>query len=143
MELITTYICKISDTGFHDNMFGGTILALIDESACAYAEQICDTPRMVTVKIDELIFKNPVKAGSIIKIYGTVKDFGTSSITLYIESRKHNVYTGLQEVVVTTNIKFVRIDEDGKSIPISERVKVRYADRMEKFGRGLLNPGEK
>ena len=52
MELITTYICKLSDTGVHDNIFGGTILGLIDQSAGAYAAQICDTPRMVTVKID-------------------------------------------------------------------------------------------
>ena len=84
MELITTYICKLSDTGVHDNIFGGTILGLIDQSAGAYAAQICDTPRMVTVKIDELIFKNPVKAGAIIKIYAKVLEFGNTSITLYL-----------------------------------------------------------
>jgi acyl-CoA thioesterase YciA len=97
----------------------------------------------VTIKIDELIFKNPVKVGNIIKIYATVKDFGNSSITLYIEVRKHNVYTGNQEVVVSTNIKFVRIDEEGYPIPISERVKSRYNERMEKYGKGLLNPDER
>jgi acyl-CoA thioesterase YciA len=143
MELVTTYICKTSDNGVHDNIFGGTILGLIDQSAGAYAAQICDTPRMVTIKIDELIFKNPVKVGNIIKIYATVKDFGNSSITLYIEVRKHNVYTGNQEVVVSTNIKFVRIDEEGYPIPISERVKSRYNERMEKYGKGLLNPDER
>jgi len=143
MELVTTYICKTSDNGVHDNIFGGTILGLIDQSAGAYAAQICDTPRMVTIKIDELLFKNPVKVGNIIKFYATVKDFGKSSITLYMEVRKHNVYTGVQEVVVSTNIKFVRIDEEGSAIPISERVKLRYYDRMEKYGKGLLNPGEK
>ena len=50
MELITTYICKASDIGVHSNMFGGTMLALIDQSSGAYASQICDTPRMVTIK---------------------------------------------------------------------------------------------
>jgi len=143
MELVTTYICKTSDNGVHDNIFGGTILGLIDQSAGAYAAQICDTPRMVTIKIDELLFKNPVKVGNIIKFYATVKDFENTSITLYMEVRKHNVYTGVQEVVVSTNIKFVRIDEEGSAIPISERVKLRYYDRMEKYGKGLLNPGEK
>ena len=143
MELVTIYICKTSDNGVHDNIFGGTILGLIDQSAGAYAAQICDTPRMVTIKIDELLFKNPVKVGNIIKFYATVKDFGNTSITLYMEVRKHNVYTGIQEVVVSTNIKFVRIDEEGSAIPISERVKIRYYDRIEKYGKGLLNPGEK
>jgi acyl-CoA thioesterase YciA len=126
MELITTYICKTSDIGVHSNMFGGVILGLIDQSAGAYASQICDTPRMVTIKIDELVFKNPVKVGNIIKIYAAVKTFGDTSVTLYIEMRKHNVYTGQQDVVVFTNIKFVRIDEDNNPIPISERVKNRY-----------------
>lgn len=143
MELVTTYICKTSDNGVHDNIFGGTILGLIDQSAGAYAAQICDTPRMVTIKIDELLFKNSVKVGNIIKFYATVKEFGTSSVTLYMEVRKHNVYTGHQDVVVSTNIKFVRIDEEGRAIPISERVKLRYYDRMEQYGKGLLNPEEK
>lgn len=143
MELVTTYICKASDIGVHSNMFGGTILALIDQSSGAYASQICDTPRMVTIKIDELVFKNPVKVGSIVKIYAKVKEFGNTSVTLYVEMRKHNVYTGKQEVVVFTNIKFVRIDEDGNPLPISERVKKRYAERFEKFGKGLLTEEEK
>lgn len=138
MELITTYLCKASDIGIHSNMFGGTILGIIDQSAAAYASQICDTPRVVTVKIDELIFKNPVKEGNIIKVYGSVKDFGSTSVTLYIEVRKHNVYTGTQEVVVHTHIKFVRIDEDGNPIPVSERVKKRYKERIDKYGKGLL-----
>jgi acyl-CoA hydrolase len=143
MELVTTYICKTSDNGVHDNIFGGTILGLIDQSAGAYAAQICDTPRMVTIKIDELLFKNSVKVGNIIKFYATVKEFGTSSVTLYMEVRKHNVYTGHQDVVVSTNIKFVRIDEEGRAIPISDRVKTRYYNRMEQYGKGLLNPEEK
>lgn len=143
MELITTYICKTSDIGVHSNMFGGTILGLIDQSSGAYASQICDTPKMVTIKIDELIFKNPVKQGNIIKIYAKVIEFGNSSVTLYVEVRKHNVYTGEQEVVVHTNIKFVRIDEEGHPIPISERVKKRYAERLSKYGKGLLSQEER
>ena len=139
MELITTHIVKVSDLGVHGNMFGGIMLGLIDQSAAVYAAQVCDTPRIVTLKIDELLFKNPVKEGNIIKIYGSVKEFGKTSVTLYIEVRKHNVYTGLQDVVAHTNIKFVRIDEEGNPIPISERVKKRYKDRVEKYGKGLLS----
>ncbi len=142
MELVTTHICKASDIGVHSNMFGGTMLALIDLSAGAYASQICDTPRMVTVKIDELVFKNPVKLGNIIKCYAKVKEFGNTSITLYIEVRKHNVYTGKQDVVVHTNIKFVRIDEEGNPLPISNRIKKRYDERVVKYGRGLLGAEE-
>jgi acyl-CoA hydrolase len=70
-------------------------------------------------------------------------EFGKTSIKLYIEVRKHNVYTGEQEIVTHTNIKFVRIDEDGNPIPISDRVKLRYQERLSKFGKGLLSMEEK
>jgi acyl-CoA thioesterase YciA len=142
MELITTYICKKGDIGVHDNMFGGTILSIIDDASAAYASQICDTQRVVTLKIDELVFKKPVKIGNIIKVYAEVKEFGNTSVTMYIEVRKHNVYTGLQTVVTHTNIKFVRIDDEGNPLSISERVKERYAERMSEFGRALLTPEE-
>jgi acyl-CoA thioesterase YciA len=143
MELITTYICKTSDLGVHGNMFGGTLVSIIDDAGASYACQICDTPRMVTIKIDEFIFKKPVRVGNLIKVYGEVREFGTTSVTLYLEVRRHNVYTGDQDVVTQTNIKFVRIDEEGNAIPISERVKVRYSERIKQFGKGLLSNSEK
>ena len=138
MELISTYICKTGDIGVHSNMFGGHIMSLIDDAAAAYACQICDTLRIVTIKIDELVFKKPIKAGNIVKVYGEVKSFGNTSVTLYIEVRKHNVYTGKQEVVTHTNIKFVRIDDEGNPIVISDRVKLRYSERIKSIGKGLL-----
>jgi acyl-CoA hydrolase len=88
--------------------------------------EVCDTPRMVTIKIDECIFKRSAREGQLIKIYGKVGEFGTTSVTILLECRSHNVYTGKQSNVLTTNIKFVRIDENGDSIPISERVKRKY-----------------
>ena len=143
MEHITTFLVKASDIGLSNNMFGGVILSLIDESAVAYAMQICDTPRMVTVKIDELVFKKAVKVGNLLKVYGNVIEFGTTSVSIYIEVRKHNVYNGKQETVTHTNIKFVRIDDDGNPLAISERIKTRYAERLKKYGRGLLSFEEK
>ena len=126
MELISTHPIKKSDLGFHANLFGGKLLSWLDASAAAYAMQVCDTPRMVTVKIDECVFKKPAKEGQMIKIYGDVAEIGTTSITLYMEARSHNVYSGKQNVILSTNIKFVRIDENNDPIPISERVKNKF-----------------
>jgi acyl-CoA hydrolase len=85
--------------------------------------QLCDTPRMVTVSIDKCNFEKPAKENQLLKIYGYPSKIGNSSITIYMEARSHNVYTGKQELVLKTNITFVRIDEDGNPIPISDRVK--------------------
>ena len=126
MQLISTHPIKKSDLGFHANLFGGKLLAWLDASAAAYAMEACDTPRMVTVKIDECIFKKSAKEGQMIKIYGSVDTIGTTSITLYMEARSHNVYSGKQNVILSTNIKFVRIDENNDPIPISERVRNKF-----------------
>ena len=92
MELISTHPIKKSDLGFHGNLFGGKLLAWMDASAAAYAMQTCDTPRMVTVMIDQCVFKKPAKEGQLIKIYGEVSEIGNTSITIYMEARSHSVY---------------------------------------------------
>lgn len=124
--LISTHPIKKSDLGFHGNLFGGKLLAWLDSAGAAYAMEVCDSPRMVTMKIDECVFKKSAKEGQLLKIYGKVLDIGNSSLTLELEARSHNVYSGTQSVILSTNIKFVRIDENGDSIPISERVKSKF-----------------
>lgn len=126
MELLSTQLIKKSDLGFHGNLFGGKLLAWLDSTAAAYSMQVCDNPRMVTVSIDRCEFKKPAKEGQLLKIYGRVSNIGTTSITLYMEARSHNVYSGKQNLILSTNIKFVRIDEEGDPLPISERVKKKY-----------------
>ena len=130
MQLISTHPIKKADLGFHANLFGGKLLAWLDAAGAAYAMEVCDTPRMVTVKIDECLFKRPAKEGQLLKIYGDVQLIGNTSITLYLEARAHNVYSGSQSIILSTNIKFVRIDENNEPIPISEGVKARYNDRI-------------
>jgi acyl-CoA thioesterase YciA len=143
MELITTKICMGLDIGVHGNLFGGKMMSFLDEAAAAYSCQICDTPRMITKKIEEVVFERPVKVGNLIKIYGEVDKIGNTSITIKLEARKHNVYTGDQQLVCSTSMVFVRIDDEGGPVPISDRVKIRYKERVKKFGKGLLSPEER
>jgi len=112
--------------GFHANLFGGKLLAWLDAAGAAYAMEVCDSPRVVTVKIDECVFKKPAREGQLIKMYGRVDSIGNTSLKLYIEARAHNVYSGTQTVILSTNITFVRIDENGDPIPISERVRSKF-----------------
>lgn len=128
MELISTHFVKKSDVGYHGNLFGGVMLAWLDEAAAAYAAQVADTPRVVTKHIASLTFEKPVRPGQIIKIYGEVAKIGKTSLILNIDARRHSVYNGTQRIVVSTQMTFVRIDGDGEPIPISERVRLKYRD---------------
>src|SRR6056300_1177915 len=126
MILISTHPIKKADLGFHANLFGGKLLSWLDAAGAAMAMEVGDTPRMVTVKIDECVFKKPAKEGQLLKIYGRVAEVGNTSLTLYLEARAHNVYSGSQSVILSTTIKFVRIDENGDPIPISDRVRLKF-----------------
>ena len=127
MQYITQHPIKKSDLGFHGNLFGGKLLAWLDAAAAGFASEYCDTPRMVTKSIDHCVFNKPAKEGQLLKIYGKVIKIGTTSITLEMEARSHNVYSGKQNIILATGITFVRIDEQGDSIPIAERTHIKFS----------------
>ena len=127
-DLISTHVCKTKDVGVHGNLFGGDLLAWLDEAGAAFAAQCIDSPRLVTVRLSEVVFKKPVRPGHIIKIYGAVQRIGQCSITVSLEARRHSPYNGTQRTVCTTEITYVRIDGDGEPIPISEKVKTKYGE---------------
>jgi acyl-CoA hydrolase len=106
-------------------------LAWIDAAAAGYSMQLCDSPRMVTVSIDKCNFEKPAKEGQLLKIYGSPSKLGTTSVTLYMEARAHDVYTGNQILVLKTNIRFVHISEYGNPIPIGERGRNRINGLIE------------
>ena len=128
MNLISTHVCKTQNVGFHGNLFGGVMLSWLDEAGAAFAAEMCGTPRMVTVKISEVIFRKPVRPGQIIKIYGEVARFGNSSVTIKLEARRHSPYNASQKIVCTTDMTFVRIDGDGEPVPINELVKKSFKE---------------
>ena len=129
MELISTHMCKENDCGYHGNLFGGLMLSWLDEAAVSYACQACETPRMVTVSMDKVEFLQPVRPGQIIKIYGEIVKYGSTSCTVKLEARRHSTYNGSQKVVCLTNMKFVRVDGDGESVPVAESVKNKFKRR--------------
>ncbi len=118
MELITTKVCMTKDIGVHGNLFGGIMLAWLDEAGAGYACQMSHSTRMVTRSMSSVEFCKPVKVGRIVKIYGELVRFGRTSVTIRLEARSHNPHSQKQKIVCSTEMAFVRIDEDGEAIPI-------------------------
>tara|TARA_R110002050_G_scaffold54410_1_gene123123 strand:+ start:492 stop:902 length:411 start_codon:yes stop_codon:yes gene_type:complete len=126
MDLISTHKVMTQHLGYHGNLFGGQMLAWIDEAGVAFASEACGTPQMVTVHMSEVRFNAPVRPTQIIKIYGKIEKMGTSSVTLKIEARRHSVYNGTQKTVCSTQITFVRIDGDGEAVPIPDHLREKW-----------------
>jgi|TARA_B110000444_G_scaffold256732_1_gene293699 acyl-CoA thioesterase YciA len=130
MRLLGTKVCKKNDLGVHNNLFGGTMLTWVDESAVAFVNEVCHSPNMVTLKMEEVLFKSPVKENNLIKIYGKIEKIGVKSITVSVDARKFNVYSHEETVVCTTRLIFVRLDDDGRSIPIAQHVRDKHPDKI-------------
>jgi acyl-CoA thioesterase YciA len=130
MELISTKICKTSDIGVNDNLFGGSLLSWMDEAGGSYAATKCCTPNLITLKIDEVLFKKPVKVKEHIKLYGKVLGVGKSSIKIRIEAKRVAFKDKAEILVCSTQMLFVRINESGKAIPIDEHVRVNIVKSL-------------
>lgn len=124
MELISTKICKTSDIGVNDNLFGGSLISWMDEAGASMAAAKCCTPNMITLKVDEVLFKEPVKVKEHIKLYGKVLSVGKSSVKILVEARRVAFEDKEEILVCSTQMIFVRIDDHGSAIPIDEKIRV-------------------
>jgi acyl-CoA thioesterase YciA len=123
MDLLSTHPVKKSDLGFHGNLFGGKLLSWVDAAVAAYAMEKCRSQNMITIAMDKCVFLKPAKEKQLVKIYGEMIKIGNTSATFNIEARAYNVFRGDEVVLLATNMTFVRVDEEGAPIPVSEQVK--------------------
>jgi len=123
MDLLSTHPVKKSDLGFHGNLFGGKLLSWIDAAVAAYAMEKCRSQNMITIAMDKCVFLKPAKEKQLVKIYAEMVKVGNTSATFNVEARAFNVFRGDEVVLLATNMTFVRVDEEGVPIPISEQVK--------------------
>lgn len=115
--VITSKMCMAKDVGMNGNLFGGNMLAWMDEAAAIFAHQITGEKRMVTKKFGEIVFVKPVKVGDIISFDCSHEQIGTSSIEFMIEADVNGTY------VFFTNAVFVAVDENGVRKAIGRPVK--------------------
>ena len=119
MDLITTKVCMAKDLGIHGNLFGGNMLAWLDEAGAAYACEKAQSTHMVTRYVNQVAFLRPVKVGRIVKIYGEVVKVGRTSLKIKLDAKSYNPHSGNLKDVCSTEMVFVRIDDDGESLEIS------------------------
>lgn len=120
-----TQFCKGNEVGVHGKMFGGLLLAELDSACGVFASEICDTPYLVTRSL-ETEFISPILPNNIYKTYIKLDDIGNTSLTLMAEIHKHSVHTGRSKIAVKCKCTFVRINDEGEPIKISDHIRKRY-----------------
>ena len=128
MHYVATKICRASEIGYNGNLFGGAMLSWLDEAGAAFAGYLCRTPNMVTLKMDEVRFRRPVKISHHVRIYARIHHLGTSSLTINVEARRFDFTKELEEIVCSTRIVYVKIDDAGRAVPIEDHLRAHLQD---------------
>lgn len=95
------------------NVHGGWIMKLVDEAgaiACMRHAQ----KRVVTVAVDSLVFREPIKIGDLIILNAEVTYTGTSSLEAEVQVIAENPVTGHRTHTNTAYLVYVALDDEGK-----------------------------
>lgn len=128
MRFHTRKWVKPEDLNPNGTLFGGKLLAWIDEELALYTIVQLENPKIVTKYMSEINFKSSAKQGDIIEIGIDVVKFGTTSLSLKCEVR--NMMT--RETIITIdNTTMVNLGADGKPKPHG-KTEIEYVkDRLE------------
>ena len=106
------------DTNHHHTMFGGTLMANIDEIAAITAMKHAGNP-VVTASTDSVDFLRPITTGDISSYEAMVSYAGTSSMEICVQIVIDDVYKNERHLAALSFLTFVALDSDGKptSVP--------------------------
>jgi len=99
-------------------LFGGNLLQWIDEIGYIAANLQFPGHEFVTIGLDNVVFKQSIKLGSILKFESSLIRLGNTSATYNVKVSCEDRDTGSIAQVFETNITFVSIDKTGNKKPI-------------------------
>ena len=113
MRFLTRKLVQPMDLNVRGTLFGGRLLAWVDEEAAIFAGIETRHSKVVTKSISAINFIAPAFQGDIIEIGVALKRVGKTSITVEVQVR--NLVT--QKVIVNIDeIVFVCVDDNGKPV---------------------------
>jgi acyl-CoA hydrolase len=99
------------------NVHGGHIMKLVDEAG-ALACMKHSHQRVVTVVVDRMTFKHPIKIGDLVSFNAEVSYVGTTSMEAEVSVEAENPTTGQRWHTNTAYLVYVALDEKGKPVRV-------------------------
>lgn len=99
------------------NVHGGWIMKLVDEAgalACMRHAQ----RRVVTVAIDSMVFRQPIRIGDLVILNAEVTYCGHTSLEAEVEVTAENPVTGERTHTNTAYLVYVALDDHGKPVAV-------------------------
>ena len=119
------------------NVHGGEILKMLDQVAYASAARYSGH-YAVTLSVDMVLFKNPVKIGSLVTFHASVNYTGRTSMEIGIKVISEDIKDHTMKNTNVCYFTMIAVDEDGKPVPvpklelITEDDKRRYNDALKR-----------
>ncbi|KOS61183.1 acyl-CoA thioesterase [Lysinibacillus agricola] len=114
---VQTRLVLPPDTNNHNSIFGGRVLAYIDEIAAITAMKHAKG-HVVTASIDSVDFLSAAHVGDILEIESIVSSTGRSSMEVYVRVISRNIETGEEKLTTESFVTMVSVDDDGKPKPV-------------------------
>ncbi|AXI00465.1 acyl-CoA thioesterase [Sporosarcina sp. PTS2304] len=108
------------DTNHIQSIFGGKVLAYIDEIAAICAMKHAGTRAAVTASIDSVDFVSPALLGDVIELEAIVTSVGRTSMEVFVSVHSKNLVTGEVKLTTESFCTMVAVDDTNRPIPVAE-----------------------
>ncbi|KGX87200.1 acyl-CoA thioesterase [Pontibacillus litoralis] len=108
-----------TNTNNHGTLFGGQLMAYIDDVAAIAAIRHARSP-VVTASTDSVDFLNPVNSGDAICLEAFVTWTNNTSMEVFVKAIKEDLLSGTRKVCATAFLTMVAVGEDKRPHPVPE-----------------------
>jgi len=109
------------DANVAGNVFGGSVLKMVDEVAYVAATKHCRT-NIVTASVDKMSFLSPVRVGDLVTLKANVNAVWHSSMEVGVRVEAEDLRTGEVRHTGSSYLTVVALAQDGKPTTAPELV---------------------
>jgi acyl-CoA hydrolase len=126
--IVSTHLMMPQDANIEGNVYGGTIMKLMDEVAGVVAARHCRR-NVVTASIDSMSFLKPVYIGNLLIMKAAVNYVGITSLEIGVRIEAEDLRTGGTVHTGSSYMTFVALDNAGKPVTVPKIVPVTRAEK--------------
>jgi acyl-CoA hydrolase len=116
-QLTMTVLMTPDTANFAGNVHGGTLLKLLDQAAYACASRYA-ARYVVTLSVDQVMFRQPVHVGELVTLLASVNHTGTSSMEVGIKVIAEDIRTQVARHVNSCFFTMVAVDDERKPVSV-------------------------
>ena len=116
-----TRICHLvmpGDTNHLGTLYGGSLLAWMDEAAAVAGVRRAGSTAVVTAEVDELTFRVPIHQGQLVELVARVESVGRTSMRVRVEAHREDPVSHTRELCTAGTFTIVAVDDDGRPTPV-------------------------